>query len=120
MNRSQIGQMLEKVSAVYPNTYRGMDERQRARIIDEWYRSLEKYPVQICQRAWEKYRDMMKLRELNIAIFIGIIKDLQEADRREQEKVALPVPEEPVRDEEWERARAEFMQKCKSTFGRAI
>ena len=62
----------------------------------------------------------MKIRELNIGIFIGVIKDLQEADRREQGKNALPVPEEPERDEEWERARAECMKKCQSMFGRAF
>lgn len=109
--------MLEKVSAVYPNTHRGMDERQRARIIDEWYRSLSKYPVQLCQRAWEKYRNTMKIRELNIGIFIGIIKDLQEADRRDGMRKQLAAPDVEC-NEDWEKARKECMEKCGEVFGR--
>lgn len=109
--------MLEKVSAVYPNTYRGMDDRQRARIIDEWYRSLSKYPVQLCQRAWEKYRNTMKIRELNIGIFIAIIKDLQEADRRDGMRKQLAAPD-VERNEDWEKARKECMEKWGKVFGR--
>lgn len=118
MNRMQVGQMLEKVSVVYPSTYRGMTDRQRAQIIDEWFHALKDYPVDICRRAWEKYRDMMKIRELNIAIFIGIVKDLQEADRREQQRLSIPEMVEPVHDEEWEKARKECMAKARTAFRR--
>jgi len=110
--------MLEKVTACYPNTYRGMDERQRARIIDEWYQALGKYPVTLCQRAWEKYRDTMKIRELNIGFFVGMVKDLIEADRREQARGLIPEALEPVRDEAWQNAREECMKKCEQVFGR--
>ena len=110
--------MLEKVSAVYPNTYRGMDDRQRARTIDEWYRSLEKYPVQLCQRAWEKYRNTMKIRELNIAYFVGIVKDIQEADWRDHQRKELTAPDDVKHDSNWEDARKKCMEKCGEVFGR--
>lgn len=112
--------MLEKVSACYPNTYRGMDERQRARIIDEWFKALEKYPVHICQKAWEKYKSTMRIRELNIGFFVGLIKDIQEAERREQARKALPIPEDPDRNKEWETAREKCMKKCAQVFRRSF
>lgn len=110
--------MLEKVTAVYPNTYRGMTDRQRAQIIDEWYRAMQDYPVDICRRAWDKYRNTMKIRELNIAFFIGMIKDLQEADRRDQMRKSIPEMLEPDRNEEWEDARKMCMEKANKAFGR--
>lgn len=110
--------MLEKVSAVYPNTYRGMDERQRARVIDEWHKALEKYPVQICQRAWEKYKIMMRVKELNIALFVGVIKDLLEADRRDQKRLELAQSDEVEHNAEWQDARRICMEKCSKAFGR--
>lgn len=110
--------MLEKVAAVYPNTYRAMDERQRARIIVEWYRSLKNYSVRVCQRAWEKYKTGTKMRELNLALFIGFAKDVIEAEKREQARKALPIPEEPNRDEEWQKAKEACMKKCREVFGR--
>lgn len=61
-----------------------MDENRRATIIDEWYKALANYPVQICQKAWAKYRDTVKIRELNIQLFVGIIKDLHDADVRKE------------------------------------
>lgn len=113
--------MFIKVSAVYPNTYRGMNELQVASVIDEWFKSLEKYPVQICQRAWDKYRNTVKMKELSIALLIGIVKDLQAADRREAQKnnqrLALPTV---VKGSSTAKARAECMKKCKEIFGRGF
>ena len=111
--------MFVKVSAAYPNNYRGMSELQTASLIDDWYKSLEKYPVQLCQRAWDKYRNTLKLREMNIAFFVGIIKDILAADQRdamrEEQRRALPVT---VTGNDTAKARAECMQKCKEIFGR--
>ena len=121
MTREQVGQMYVKVSAVYPNTYRGMTELQIASLIDDWYKSLERYPVQICQRAWDKYRNTMKLREMNIAFFVGLIKDILAADQRdlmqEEQRRALP---RVITGNSTAMAREECMKKCRQVFGREL
>lgn len=112
--------MLDKVSAVYPNTYRGMSEQQRANVIDEWYGTLQRYSVQLCRRGWERYKENVRLKELNLSLLVGMIKDVEEADRREEQRKALKEPEEFVRDEEWYRLRDECIAKCEKLFGKPI
>lgn len=113
--------LLESVMAVYPYSYRGVDEMRRAVIINEWQTSLAKYPADVCARAWQKYKTTFeKARELNLAMYIGVIKDVQEADRREatRERQLLEEPKrEPVKHVPGD-ARDQFLKKCEQVFGR--
>lgn len=112
--------LLESVMAVYPASYRGIDDMRRVTIINEWQTSLGRYPADLCARAWQKYKDTMQIREMNMALFIGVIKDVQAADARQaiREKPRLMEPQEKPAPYKKGDARDLCLEKMRKLFGR--
>lgn len=112
--------LLESVMAVYPASYRGVDDMRRVTIINEWQTSLAKYPAELCARAWQKYKDSMHIREMNMALFIGVIKDVQAADAREamRNNARLMEPERAMVPHKKGDARDQCLEKMRKLFGR--
>lgn len=93
---------------------------RRVTIIDEWQTSLAKYPADLCARAWQKYKDTVTIREMNMAIFIGIIKDVQAADAREaaRQRPRIAEPQQTVAPYKKGDARDQCLEKMRVLFGR--
>ena len=114
MTREQVAELLEACKAVYPNTYKYMDEREQAFTINEWTKALGKFDYGTCVKAWEKYRDTYKVRELNVAIYVGVLKDIDDAEKRAARQIEYGNPE---KDDEWYAEREKCMRVCQKLWG---
>ena len=111
MNINEIGAMFEAVRAYYPNTYGWMPTERIATTINEWEKVLRGYPVNIV-----KYKTTFNMGELRIALFLGVVKDIEESERmKRQPKLDYSSPE---KNAEWYAAKDECMRKCMTACAR--